>query len=122
MTTTIGQTVEYILANRRGNAFKDLTYTQIAAEIIDAVARKEMLFATNECGALIGIVVAITHPMERVVMVCDILCTERWVMQLFVAQFRELYPGWRIEAQRRGRHRRYDTERLTKHILNRNNH
>lgn len=112
---TLGQLVQYVLDNRKGNAFKDYDELTIALLIQRAASAGTMLYSCDSFDAPNGIVVA--TKMERRMHINDILTTDSSVMHVFVSTFKQRWPECQLTATRKGHLVQYDTDRLCKKLM-----
>jgi hypothetical protein len=114
---TIEQLVQYILKNRRGNAFKDYSQHLIENGIKIAYNQGTMLCAVNNDGEVCGIVIARAYHEQRIMDILDILTTEKWVLPKFVREFLARFPEYELTGLRDGIRVDYKTKALCNKIM-----
>lgn len=98
---TLGELVDYVLKNRKGNAFRNYDEHTIASGIKRAADSRTLLYSCRDDGSLCGIIVCVEDESAKTMNVQDLLTTERWVLPKFVLYFREHFPGYKLAALRR---------------------
>lgn len=97
---TLGELVNFVLANRRGKAFAGYPEELIASSILDAANERTLYYSKSDDGAVNGIVVATKVEESKLMFIHDILTTESGVLGRFVAKFRKEFPSYRLRAWR----------------------
>lgn len=115
---TVKQITDWILENRKGDAFKDYPPNKIACAIDQTLNSTLGVFSyhVSDEGKLDGVVIGekIAHD---VIMIHDILCLNHSVLILFLRRFIELYPGYKLCGKAHGRNRVFlDPHKLLKKL------
>jgi len=119
-TKTLDDLVEWILVNRKGNAFsvnKGWEKEQIASSIVFAFQSNTLLYCT-ENNEFVGVVVGTKLNGTDTIVVQNILVTKRGVLKKFVQAFQSMYPGCDLRAKRKGKLVNYNTTKLCSKIKN----
>ncbi len=114
-TVTLGELVEFVLKNRRGNAFKAYHESAIASGIIYAAENGTLRYACNSKGEVCGIVTAFAK--DNTLYIYDILTAEKWVFKEFIKVLKNEFVGYELSALRCGRQVKYNTNKLINLIL-----
>ncbi len=114
---TLGELVAFVLANRRGNAFKDYTEREIANSIYWSAEAKTLRYACNSDGKLVGIVTSFDDVEHSTLHIHDLLTTEPWVFKTFVRAFRSSYPLYKLTGLRYGTLTHYNPNQLIRIVL-----
>jgi len=114
---TIQEAIDFILKNRKGNAFKGYSEDTIAQLLSETADTSTILTASNDNEEIVGVVCAIPYPRFKKLYIHDILTTEKWVLPEFVSYFLTNFSGWSLEAQRRNKIVEYNTMKLTDKLL-----
>lgn len=109
---TVGQLIDWIVLNREGKVFKDFSLNEIAAAVKAGIANKTLYYATNADGSISGMILAHPNYRRRVLFVTENMAMSLATLKLFAKRAKAEFPGWRIEAMRHNRHRRFNTEKL----------
>lgn len=118
MSKTLGDLVEFVLANRRGNAFKDYTENQIAEELFTGCNTGVVFYCVNAThDGIIGVVSGLANPKARTLHICNLLTTEKWAMKRFIEIYREKFTGYALTARRYGIEVEYNTEKLYNKLM-----
>lgn len=122
LTITMGDMVDFVMFNRRGNAFKDYTPEQVFT-VLEQALRDECLFYCSDVntGKIIG--VACGKKLEgNVMLVRHILTTQPGILRIFFHMFREKFPFHSLMQAERHKKFRYNVtyKNLTRfgHLLN----
>ena len=97
---------EFILKNRKGKVFRDFSYIEIAQTIQDALVRRCIIVDTDENSSKIfGVGLGYPIPEEGKLMHISHILTVRpkGGMTRIMKRFTELFPGWNIRAERKGK-------------------
>lgn len=116
---TVGDIVDYVLANRRGKAFVDWSREHITDSVINGMKNNTIFYALNTSNEVVGVVVGIKYASIKVVHVSAILTTQKGVLRKFVSMLNKFYPGWLISACRHDRNVEYSGDKLGRKLLSR---
>lgn len=114
---TLGELVNYVLQNRKGDAFKDYQEHQIAGGIKRAAEDGTMLYACRDDNSVCGIVTAFNNKATKTMHIHDILTTERWALRAFVGIFKKRFPEHTLAGLRSGKLMTYNTNKLCSKIM-----
>ena len=117
---TLQEMVLYCIKNRTPMVFTNWTEGQIANTIYECIKEGTMSYSVNEkTGQINGIVLAYrleTDP-NNVLVINDILTTERGVVRKFIQFFRDRFPNMSIEGtDSKKRWKKYNTPRFA-HLI-----
>src|SRR5256885_1069863 len=111
--------VEFVVKNRRGEAFKDWSEDELAINFRDGIDKNCLTFSLDEKEEIDGVLLAEIFPEYKVLHIENFLTTRRGLMNKFLSKYFEWYPGWELQANRHGHLIRYkDTPRLIQKIQN----
>src|SRR6266516_3688079 len=109
--------VNFVLKNRKGKAFQEWTADEIALAFSKAFMKNEAAWSINKQGEIDGVIIAHAFPEAKILYIENILTTSRGVIKSFLQLYYKLYPGFSIEARRRGKYTSYkNTEKLLKRM------
>lgn len=114
---TIAELAEWIVTNRKGNAFKNDTFENIVAGLQEDVPNGNVLFVLDESGEFIGVMTFIIDRVNFLFFVKNILLTRYACLPIFAQHFTEHYKGYAVCANRYNEEIMYDTSRLVGHLL-----
>lgn len=119
MNTPIAVTelVEWILQNRKGDAFKDDSYENLIAGVQDDIANHTLLFVLDNSGHIIGVVTFDVDVYNALVYIKNIVVTQYSALAILAQHFREHFGGFALCANRNNKEIMYDTSRLINHLL-----
>ena len=100
MNKTLGELVQFVLANRKGKAFIGFTEEQIASEILQAAEENTMHYVIDNDKNVCGIVIASKVEEMRMMFIKNILTTKPFALKHFVKRFKERFPDYRLRAFR----------------------
>lgn len=100
MNKTLGELVQFVLANRKGKAFIGFTEEQIASEILQAAEENTMHYVIDNDKNICGIVIASKVEEMKMMFIKNIITTKPFAIKYFVQRFKELFPEYRLRAQR----------------------
>jgi len=111
---TIYQLVDYVMLNRTGKVFDGYSPINIADTFVEAAQDNLLLYAADG-----DTITGVCHAKRfgRIIHVCNILTTKKGVLRQFIKRFTELHPGFELRAERNGRLKNYNTQRLISKIL-----
>jgi len=110
------QLTQWILTNRRGNAFKGYDTRKILEELCKCTDEESILCVTQG-QEIVGIVCAKRDDIKRTLYVWDILTKGRGVIKQMVKYFMEKFPGYTLQGKAHGRARQFtDIEKLFRRI------
>ena len=110
----IADAVKYVLANRKNKVCKDWTPFQITHSISMALENRTLAYTTDTHGNLNGIVWGKPDFEKKVLHIETILATCKSTLPKLMRHFLDIYDGWTLTADRRGKFVKYSTERLRK--------
>jgi len=114
---TLGTLVEFVLQNRKGNAFKDYHESTIASGIKRAADDGTMLYACEDDGSVVGVIIAFDEPETKTMHVHDFLAIKPWVFRLFLTTFRQRWSEHELTGLRRGKLMKYNTNKLVSKVV-----
>lgn len=117
MLITVRQLMNFILANRHGNAFVGWSEQQLLDGIINAIEERSMSYSVDERGEINGVAIGIKFEEKKIFYVSGVLTTKTGVLGKLIAVFKELYPNWKLEAERCRRLKHYNTERFVNKLI-----
>ena len=101
---TFNQCIDYVVKNRKGNAFRGFTPEQIYATIQASAQSGAFAYVVDEATEeLLGVVIGKPYLEERILHISQILTTHPRAIRELVAEFRARFPGWQLTGNR------YDT-------------
>lgn len=100
---TIQNLVDWIVANRKGDAFKNYPHNKIANEIQNAMSHNVFLMTWDEEGALTGVVCGERCDDGHYIVIHDILLSKHGLLKKFMQHYLSLYKGWKLVAKRNGK-------------------
>ena len=100
--------VDFVMKNRRGNAFKYVEEDDLIAEILNSLKEGVLIFCTDKESEYInGLGIGRLYKDTKVVFVTDTLCIEPHVLDRILQKFKDQFPGWKLEAKRHGKWKKY---------------
>lgn len=114
---SVGQLAEWIIANRKGSAFKNDTFENICAGIQEDIKNNNLLFVLDDDSEIIGVVSFTSDRTNRILFVRNILITRHSALVIFAAHFKQHFDGYIITANRGNQEIMYNTSRLIGHLL-----
>jgi hypothetical protein len=119
MNTPIAVTelVEWIMTNRKGNAFKGDTFDELIAGVQEDIANHNLLFVLDENDRLIGVTTFVADHEHFVLFVKNLLVTKYSALAILAQHFKEHFDGFGICANRNNEEIMYDTHRLINHLI-----
>ena len=111
MTTklpVIADVLEWIKANRKGNAFKDYTDQRIVVLVYHSIYDNCFAYSLDDKGVFTGVVCGTKNATSKTVWIHDILTIKRGIVKKFMKQFNDTYPDWKIVGMCRGRLRKFN--------------
>lgn len=105
------------MKHRSGKAYEGWNPHQIATAVEQAIEDHCFLYAAGPSGELAGVVTCLRFNSDKTLYVSGILTTQRDVLAKFVKVFRTWFPGWKLEGERNGRIKHYDTDRFCNKVL-----
>lgn len=112
----INDLVNFAIANRRGKkVFKDWSAQQLESEFKDALLTNCLLYSVGTNNAIDGVV----HGTRQgnIIHVKNILTTHSNALKNFFIRFQQIYPGFKLTANRRGRLVEYNLSSFKRHLL-----
>lgn len=114
MNPTIQNLVDYAWKNKRGKAFVGWGPIEIGNAFVQAAYERLLLYSTNETGNIDGVVHCLRF--GKTIFVVNVLTTSPGVFRKFVHRFKDLYPGFDLEATRHDKIKQYDTKRFVQKV------
>jgi len=114
---TLGELVQFVLANRTAKAFFAYDESTIASSILRAAQAGTLLYAKRVDGTPCGVVTAYADDKNKLMHIHDILTTEPWVLKSFVKEFRRRWPDYSLAGLRFGEQVYYNTNRLCRLVM-----
>jgi hypothetical protein len=100
------------MTHRRGKAFLDWSPIEVADAFCEAADDRALVYSVDNNGVIDGVGHGRVHRKERVFYVCNVLTTRKEILNAMLTWFKMLYPGYRLQATRHDRIKRYDTVKL----------
>lgn len=115
---TVGTLAEWVIKNRRGDAFKDDTLDNVIAGLQDDITNNELTYVLNDSGEPIGLMTFTQNPEEKTLFVKNILITKHTALVIFAQHFLQHFNGWDISGNRNNVQVTYDSHRLINLLTN----
>jgi len=109
---TLGELIEYVLRNRKGNAFKGEDERTIARNIVHASCDDALLYYLDKEDNICGIVIAVEDNKNKIMFIQNILTTNERAIVEFIKIFKQKWPAHTIMAHRKGKPMTYNTTKL----------
>ena len=109
---TVGQLVEWVKKHRGDKVFRGYTDEELVASISEAANENTLFYEASEDGTIHGMVYAMKMEKIKVLFVQENLATDIKILGRIARLGRAMYPGYRIEAQRHGKLRKFNTDKL----------
>jgi hypothetical protein len=103
---TLNDCFQFILKYRKNKVFRGFSEAQIKGALSQGLQTECIIVDVKDnkiCGLALGIPFFTTYTMH----VSHILCIEAGSMARILLRFMELWPGWNIEAERKGKLKKY---------------
>lgn len=113
---TFNECIEYVLANRKGNAFRDFTREDIYATIQASAQAGAFCYVVHN-DKIVGLVTGVPHEAIQQLHITQILTTHKGALREMVSEFRARFPGWTLSGTRKGSLSNYGAR--TKTLCNR---
>jgi len=114
---TIGMLAEWIMANRKGDAFKDDTLSSLVCGLEEDASYGNMLYVLDDDVHFIGVVTFIPDRANRLLFVKNILVTKTAALVIFAQHFKRMFDGYTIMGNQNNKEVMYNTHRLINHLL-----
>ncbi len=108
---TVGALLDFILENREDKVFKGFTKEEVAGAVDEGLQDGTLFYATEQ-DKISGMILAQKIHTPQVLFVVENLAMNLQNLGQFARMASERFPGWRLEAMRHGKHRKFDTEKL----------
>ncbi len=108
---TAGDLLDFVLEHRENKVFKGYTKEEVAAAIAEGIQDGTLFYATKD-DKIIGMALAIKLDSPKVLFVIENLAMSITILGRFAKMASEKFPGWKIEAMRHDKHRKFDTQKL----------
>ena len=109
------EVAEWILDNKRGNAFRNATLESLVHNIATEAENKNMLHVADEDG-LIGVVIFQKDLGNKLLFIKQLLVTRHAALVVFIEYFKMEFAGYSIAANRNDEYVMYNTNRML-HLL-----
>lgn len=113
---TFNKCIEYVLKNRKGDAFRDFSPEDIYATIQASAQVGAFCYVVHD-EELVGVVTGVPHEAIQQLHITQILTTHKGALREMVSEFRARFPGWTLSATRGGTLSNYGSR--TKTLCNR---
>jgi len=87
--------VDWIITNRRKNAFKEFPHNKIVAEIQQAI-RHDVFVISHKKGVINGVACGEKNEDEKVIIIHDVLTTAPGVVKEFIIHCTKKYPDYML--------------------------
>ena len=108
---TVGALLEFILKHREDKVFKGFTKEEVAGAIAEGI-EDGMLFYASDGEKITGMILAEKIHTPKIVFVVENLAMSLRTLKQFAMMAQERFPGWKLEAMRHNKHRKFNTEKL----------
>lgn len=109
---TTGQLLDFVLKYREDKVFKGFTKAQVAAAITEGIQDGTLFYIATFDEKICGVVLAHKLETPKVLFVVENLAMSLTNLKVIATKAKREFPGYRIEAMRHNKHRRFDTEKL----------
>jgi hypothetical protein len=99
-TKSAGELADWILENRKGNAFKGDTWENLVAGLSEDSKHNNMVYVLNDSGNIIGIMTYMADRVYRILFVKNILITKHSALSILAEHVRENFEGFDIAGNR----------------------
>ena len=108
---TAGQLLDFVLENRTDKVFKGFSKEEVAAAINEGIEDGTLFYATDG-EKITGMILGEKIETPKVIFVTENLAMSLKTLMIFARMANERFPGYRLEAMRHDRHRKFNTEQL----------
>ena len=112
---TAADMFQFVKSHKGDTTFMGYTDSEIWAEIGEGLKNGTMLYTTEE-DQLTGALFFFLIPERQVVFVHENLAMTRENLRKFFRWFLEKFPGWKLEANKHGKYKQYNVEKLSKKL------
>jgi hypothetical protein len=117
MTPTFKDLLDFVMANRRGYMFKDMTEEQIAFLLQKGISEQSMYFEQGLDGKIAGMILAEFIPEKKLCFVTFNMAMSLDRLGRFAAKLKTNHPDFTIAGVRHGRAIYYNTKKLYRKLL-----
>lgn len=96
MDKPLSEIVDWIIKNRKGNAFKDYSKEKIECELYESIFFCIFRLALDHDGNIIGVVCGNRDINKKQIYVHDILSTKEGIVQMFLNDCHKCYPDYQL--------------------------
>lgn len=114
---TVADLVKYVEENRKGNGFKDWTFSTLISRFNDGIDEQTLYYSLNHNDMINGVVLGTLSADKKSIFVDGVLTTAKGILKQFVRQVNKIYPNVTLCAHRRGVLVNYNTPKLKQKIL-----
>lgn len=119
---TIKEIVEYVMENRKGNAFKNWTETEVCQGIKESVDDGSFKCCVNKhTNKIVGVAQCRVNHQDREFHVANLLTTEPGAISTLYVMFLSSFPGYQMTGVRNGNFVRPRMNSLTTHLCHNRN-
>jgi len=114
---TVKQIIDYVMQNKRGNAFRNFTEQEVLRSVLTALSNNALIVCSDG-STITGIALAYKVD-DTVIHVSQILTTSEDAFRAILQRLYGIYHSYTFEAERNGRLVRYNTEQFANKVLDR---
>lgn len=93
--------VDWIIANRKGKAFKDYSKEKIESEIYESIFFCIFLIAIDEDNNITGVVCGDRDINKKQIFIHDILTTKKGTIELFIKECYSRFPNYTLYGNKK---------------------
>ena len=118
---SVGQLADWIIANRKGDAFKQFSWEEIVITINESIEQNALICAVDN-DSIFGVCCGELDTERRVYHAANIITVTPRAMVAMIHRFKELFPKYEVRVKRKGKDRiikstEHTLERLTRQQL-----
>lgn len=106
MNVTVGQLADWIMEHRKGEAFKDFTWEQVAETVEESSAVGGLVFAVDVSnGQIVGACCGEVDDKNKIYHAANIVTIKPWAVAVMILKYKELFPEYSMRVCRKGKDR-----------------
>jgi hypothetical protein len=113
---TIGELMDFILANKKDKVFLNQTESEIAYQVADGVRNETLFYSTDENDNINGMVLAELRVDQGVLFVTENLAMSLKNLRLFAKMSKERFGSYKLEWLKHGIHKQHNTGKFYKKL------
>ncbi len=107
---------DFVMVNKTNKSFIGYSEERIIAMLKEGIDDKTLYYALSPEGKMVGMLLAIKDDKQKILFISENLSMSLHTLKLFAEKGRKMFPGYRLEAMKHSKHRKFNIDKLCERI------